>query len=150
MQHPISTFPRFMYLNAYAFLLFFMGIGIALIPLYRYSLWWLLLQVPLFLLCERGAYGIFSSWQDKKRKYDVLMQRNQPQVRPDTFTEFMQAPCGRLLARVVLRDLHQTQAWKQLRTLRKPYIRMLKENCKPQTKTVYVNPQYNPQKQNQV
>ena len=44
----ISTIPRFIYLNAYAFLLMFMGIGIALIPLYNISLWFVAMQAIAF------------------------------------------------------------------------------------------------------
>lgn len=147
MGHPISTFARYMYLNTYAFLLLIMGVGIGLIPLYRHSWWWLLLQVPLVLLCFHGSYSIFSSWKDKKRKYDVLMQRNQQQLRPDTFSEFMQAPCGRLLTIIVLKDLHQTGAYSQLKHLRKSYFVLLKENCLPQKHAIYINPDYvNPDK----
>ena len=50
------------------------------------------------LVCLRGALTIPKSWSEKKRKYAVLMQRNSPTLRPDTFGDFMQAPCGRLLA----------------------------------------------------
>ena len=74
MRHPISTFPRFMYLNAYAFLLLLVGIGIMLLPGYRISWWLLLPQAIVALPCFKGASTIFASWKDKKRKYDLLMQ----------------------------------------------------------------------------
>lgn len=146
MPHPISTFKRFMYLNTYAFLLAIGGIGIVAVPLYHYSLWWLLLQIPVAFICLKGAYSIFSSWQDKKRKYNLLIERNTPVVRPDTFTEYMQAPCGKLLAKIVLADLNQPHVYKEeLLKLRKPLWTVIKENCGPQKRTVYINPNYKPQ-----
>ncbi len=140
MQHPIATFSRFMYLNSYAFLLLFMGIGIVLLPLWKISLWFLLPQGIGFILCEKGAYTIFYSWQDKKRKYDVLMQKNKEELRPDTFKEYMQAPCGRLLTKIVLQDMGKKQEYAQLKKLRQPLITNIKTACCPQKAVVYIAP----------
>lgn len=140
MRHPISTFPRFMYLNAYAFLLLLVGIGIMLLPGYRISWWLLLPQAIVAIPCLKGAHGIFASWKDKKRKYDLLIQRNAEQFRPDTFTEFMHAPCGRLLAKIVLEDMHCPERYRELKHLRQPFIKQLRKNCRPRKHTVYVNP----------
>ena len=70
----ISTLPRFLYLNTYAILLMFTGIGVGLIPLYRVSMWLLPAQLILFVICFRNSLKLFGSWKDKKRKYAVLME----------------------------------------------------------------------------
>lgn len=118
MNHPISTFARFMYLNAYAFLLLAGGIGILLFPGFRYSWWIEGGQITIAFFCLRGCYKIFYSWRDKKRKYDLLMQRNADEWRPDTFNEFMNAPCGRLLTILVLRDMGHPERYKELQKMR--------------------------------
>ncbi len=129
--------PRFLYLNTYAFFLLALGIGIGVVPCYRIG-WWLVgIQVILGLVCIYKAIEIFYSWADKKRKYKVLMERNNPVLRPDTFTDYMQAPCGRLLVRVVLQDLGCPQTYQQLKALRKPFKETLKENCRPQKTIIY-------------
>ena len=133
----VQTPYRFFYLNAYAFLLLFVGGCIGCIPLYAYSLWWLLPQCGICLLCLYEAMRIFSSWADKKRKYAVLMQRNAAGIRVDTFTDYMQAPCGRLLVRVVLIDLHHSEIYPQLRSLRKPWRENLKTGCRPQPTVIH-------------
>ncbi|MBQ6776753.1 MAG: hypothetical protein IJP52_00340 [Paludibacteraceae bacterium] len=140
MQHPISTFPRFVYLNSYAFLLLFMGVGVVCVPLYRFSWWYVPVQAIIAISCWKGAASIFNSWNDKKRKYTLLMTRNAETLRPDTFTEYMQAPCGRLLARVVMRDLGRSGQYKELKQLRKPFWQNAKESCRPR-KTVIYKPQ---------
>ena len=129
-----------MYLNAYAFLLLLVGIGIMLLLGYRISWWLLVPQAIVALPCFKGASTIFASWKDKKRKYDLLMQRNAEQFRPDTFTEFMHAPCGRLLAKIVLEDMHCPERYRGLKVLREPCIRQLRKNSRPRKHTVYVNP----------
>lgn len=136
-QTTITTLPRFLYLNFYAFLLLFIGAGVLAVPLYAVSKWWLVPQLILLVICWKGAFGIFMSWSDKKRKYALLMQRNAAELRPDTFTEYMQAPCGRLLAKTVLKDLGLDDQYFRLQQLRKPLRKRLEEGCKPQKTVIY-------------
>lgn len=137
-EQTVSTVPRFLYLNAYAFLLFFMGAGIALIPLYRVGWWAVAVQSVAFIACERGSWKIFSSWKDKKRKYKVLMERNTPEFRPEVFREFMEAPCGRLLVKIVLNDLGRSGEYGTLRKLRPSLKEELKSACvRKKTTVVY-------------
>jgi len=139
MSHPISTFARFMYLNAYAFLLLLVGIGIAFFPGYRIGWWLEAILIVVALVCLRGSWRIFFSWKDKKRKYDMLMQRNAETFRPDTFTEFMQAPCGRLLIRLVLKDMGCPERYAELVPLRKSLKQRLSDGCRPQKTVIYIN-----------
>lgn len=67
------------------------------------------------------------------------MQRNENTFRPDTFTEYMQAPCGRLLVKIVLKDLNQTDKYKILKKLKQPLIKTLKKSCKKQKTVIYTN-----------
>jgi len=139
MRHPISTFPRFMYLNAYAFLLLLVGTGIALIPCYEVGWWLVAIQVIGAIVCLRVAWRIFATWNDKKRKYDLLMQRNANEWRPDTFNEFMHAPCGRLLTILVLKDMGHPERYKELKRMGKPLWQQMKENCGKQETRVWIN-----------
>lgn len=117
MSHEISTLRRFLYLNIYAFLLLFMGMGIALISIF-YVRWWLLIAQGIgIILCFNGAAKIFKSWSDKKRKYTILRERNEFEFRPQTFKEFMEAPCGRLLVKIVLKDMNMQERYKDLKKM---------------------------------
>ncbi len=138
-KQTIVTFSRFLYLNTYAFLLLVGGIGIVFIPLYKIYNWIFFVQIVVALICLRSALRIFRAWNDKKRKYNVLMQRNENTFRPDTFTEYMQAPCGRLLVKIVLKDLNQTDKYKILKKLKQPLIKTLKKSCKKQKTVIYTN-----------
>lgn len=134
----ISTLPRFLYLNTYAFLLVFGGIGIACVPVGRLSLWWVLPQGIGVTACWWNAVRIFRSWQDKKRQYRLLSVRNAVAIRPDTFKDFMQAPCGRLLVRIVLKDLGREAAWNDLCRLQLPLRQRLREGCRKQKTIVRI------------
>ena len=147
MTRTISTFPRFLYLNIYALLLLLVGGFIACIPLYKISLWLLIPQGIGFLFCLKNAHKIFASWKSKKRKYAILMERNEKELRPDTFKDYIQAPCGRLLVKIVLKDLNQENRYKDLLTMKQPLIQNCKESCTPKITTVYINEQYNPGKE---
>lgn len=119
-KHPISTPSRFLFLNFYAFFLLTLGGGVIAISFIFGNTY---LKCGLITAGAYSLYGslkIFSSWSDKKRKYNILVQRNSPVFRPDTFTEFMSAPCGRLLARVVINDLGMKSRWYELKTKRQP------------------------------
>ena len=135
----ISTFARYMYLNSYAFLLILLGGGIVFIPLYRISLWLTGLQLILFFTCMVNGTKILGSWKDKQRKYHILMERNSTEFRPETFYEYIQAPCGRLLVKTVLKDLGQEEKYPELRALRKPFMENLKSGCRPVKTVIYLN-----------
>ncbi len=103
----IDTLRRRLYLNSYVYLLIMATVGVAVIPTCLWGArWWLIaLQAMVAYFCLYGAMSILRSWPDKKRKYAILMEKNRDCLHPDTFRIFMEAPCGRLLAKVVLRDL---------------------------------------------
>jgi hypothetical protein len=104
-----------------------------------FSKWTILVQgivaVNLFVI----AGTLFSTWESKKREIELLTTRNQNEFRPDTFTVFMQAPCGRLIVREVLRDLNKRDEYKSLLKLRKPLLKRLRDNCTPTKTVIYIN-----------
>jgi len=139
-QQTISTYTRYLYLNTYAFILFLGGIGILCLPFWKIHWIITVIQIVIFFICEKGAYGIFSSWEDKKRKYVLLVQRNSKEFRPDTFKEFMQSPCGRLLTKLVLQDLGQSKEYHNLKKLKLSFTEMIKHNCKSTKTTIRIYP----------
>lgn len=51
------------------------------------------------------AIRILRQFPRKKREYQLLIERNDDTLRPDTFWLYADAPCGRLLMWLVLKDL---------------------------------------------
>jgi len=138
-EKSIATFGRFVYLNAYAFLLLIMGAGMAFIPIYRFGQWWLVAaQAVVVFIILKGSVEIFRSWNDKKRKYHVLFERNVESIRPDTFSEYMKAPCGRLLVKIVLKDIDKQNEYKNLKKYKEPFIKKLAKAHKPKKSIVYM------------
>ena len=134
----INTPSRFLFLNTYAFLLLFIGMGIGVIPLYSLSLWLIAPQAILVIVCLRGAFRIFASWGQKKREYMILYRKNEHEICPGSFSDYMQAPCGRLLTILVLKDLDSRPSYKELKKLQKPFLDRLKEGCHGQETVVTV------------
>lgn len=144
MGHPIATFPRFMYLNFWAFFLLLCAVGLALAPVWRLGAVAVAVQVVVVLALAKGSLNIFNTWGDKKRKYAVLVVRNGNGIRPETFGEYLDAPCGRLLVRIVLRDLGEERRYREIRKTRKGFWRLDRNACRGQRVVVRVNPNYKP------
>jgi len=85
------------------------------------------------------AAKLFSTYEDKKRKREILINRNRDNFRPETFDVYMQAPCGRLIVRSVLSELGKTSEYKNLLKRKKPFWALLKENCVPAKTIIYIN-----------
>ena len=134
-------FFRYCYLNAYGFLLLFLSILAIAIPLYKISVWFLLPQGIVALYTLSQAAKLFSTWPDKKRKYEVLYGKNKKQFDPESFKLFMQMPCGRLLTKVVLSDLGKKGEYPSLVKKYKPtFVQAVKNSFAPPIKTaVYIN-----------
>lgn len=146
MINGISTIKRFLYLNIYAFLLLFVGGGLLITPSWRVHLILYIFQVIGGCCCLKGAFSILSTWDDKKRKYAILMQRNAKAFRKDTFKEFMQAPCGRLLVKIVLQDMNMPEQYNNLLLEYKPNIKQLKTCREDVPSNIYINPKYSQKK----
>lgn len=111
-------------------------------PFYRISPWTLVIQSLVSIKLFITAGKLFSLWNEKKRKIAVLIKKNQDTFRPDTFTVFMQAPCGRLMAHQVLRDLHKPEEYASLLKLRKPLRERLRHTCMPVKTVIYINKEF--------
>jgi hypothetical protein len=133
---------RFLRLNVYSFLIVLAGILALAAPFYRISRWTLVVQAIAAVKLFTIAGKMFLAWEDKKIKMEILRKKNLDEFRPDTFGVFMQAPCGRLIARQVLRDLHKRDEYKSLLKLRKPLAERLRGNCMPVKTVVYINEDY--------
>jgi len=130
---------RFIYLNTYSFLLLFCGVAIAFVPLYQVSKVLVIPQIIAFIFLIKQSVKLFSTWESKKKKYAILMERNKKQFRPDTFQAYMQAPCGRLLTRVVLKDLGEKDRYKELLAYKLPLLESIKRGCVSQKTKIYIN-----------
>lgn len=137
IKSPISTPSRYLYLNFWGLFLIALAVAIAAVPLYSISYYLIIPQVIIFFICMKGGVGILNSWEDKKRKYQILISRNTPELRPDTFKEFMQAACGRLLVKVVLCDLGKSEKYSELKKLKDPLVKRLAEGCATTETVIY-------------
>jgi hypothetical protein len=129
---------RFLFLNIYAFLIIGAGILTLAAPFCRISKWALVIQAIAAVKLFTIAGKLFSAWPDKKLKIAILKKKNRDEFRPDTFGVFMQAPCGRLVARQALKDLRKQGEYKSLLKLRKPLLERLRNNCAPVKTVVYI------------
>lgn len=118
-----------------------------MLPLFEISRWLLIPQIGIVVICLKGTYSIFSSWEDKKRKYHILIERNSKEFREDTFSEYMEAPCGRLLTKTVLKDLNQSDKYKILKINQKSYFAQLEKTCRRTKVKVYTSKDYEIEKQ---
>ncbi len=134
-------FFRYLYLNTYSFLLLICGIIVALIPFYRISKWLIILQVAVSLFFVMKSMKLFSTWQDKKIKYKILVEKNKNEFHPETFKIFMQAPCGVLLTKVVLKDLGLKERYSEVKIYKKSFFDFIKDGCanKNQKTKIYIN-----------
>jgi hypothetical protein len=139
MKSPIATFKRYLFLNMYAILILLLGIGVMLVPLWRFSILLLVLQIIIMLFCLKASFAILSSWSHKKREYDILIKRNQDEFRPDTFKEHMKAPCGILLSKIVLDDLGCPSRYEELKRFKEPLLKSLWHLIRPQKTVVIVD-----------
>lgn len=107
-------FARFLYLNTYGFVFLLGGIVFLLIPLWVFSFWWLILQGCVFIACIAFGMHLLSMHDDKQRQYEILFERNKKEFHPESFSIYMDAPCGRKVVRAVLKDLNKSHEYKKL------------------------------------
>ncbi len=110
-----------------------------MLPLYRSSFLLLIPQIILSLLFLKPSIRLFSSWKDKQREYSILIGKNNKEFRPESFKIFMQAPCGRLLTKALLKDLNMENRYKELLVYKLSFFASLKSNLKPQKTSIYIN-----------
>lgn len=96
-------------------------------------------QVIIAFLCLKQAVRLFSTWKDKKIKYEILIGKNKNGFRSDSFKIFMQAPCGRLLVKAVLKDLGLTARYSELLVYKESFSVSVKNGCVNQEAKIYIN-----------
>lgn len=133
---------RFLYLNTYSILLLLLAAAVFFIPLYRVHIFFLLIQICTGIVCLARSVKLFAAWNDKKRKYAVLMAKNRNTIQEETFAVFMQAPCGRLLVKTVLRDLGALHRYASLKKFKTDLRTTIKNNCTPMKTVIYINKDY--------
>ena len=138
LRWEMCKFFRFLYLNTYSFILLFCGIIAVFLPLSKISKWLIIPQLITSLFCIKQAAHLFLTWKDKKIKYEILMSKNKKEFRPDSFKIFMQAPCGRLLTKAVLKDLGFSNKYKELLIYKEPLFVSIRNNCVKQETKIYI------------
>jgi len=134
----IQTVPRYIYLNMYAFLLLFLCISTTIISFYFCDGLLFFACLVLAFFCLIMAIKIFSTWPGKIRHYHRLIERNTPEFTPDSFKEYIQAPCGCLLTRVVLKDLGKSDQYPTLCKLRLPLRERIRSACIPRQTVIFI------------
>jgi hypothetical protein len=130
---------KFFYLNTYSFLLLLCGIIFILVPLHKVSKIFFIPQVIISIIFFYNSIKLFSSWNDKLIKCEILYKKNKDEFRPESFKIFMEAPCGRLITKSVLRDLNKKDKYKELLIYKEPLITSIKNNFKPAKTSIYIN-----------
>ncbi len=112
-----------------------------MIPFYKISKWLIIPQVAVSLFFVMKSMKLFSTWQDKKIKYKILVEKNKNEFHPETFKIFMQAPCGVLLTKVVLKDLGLKERYSEVKICKKTFFDFIKDGCanKNQKTKIYIN-----------
>lgn len=72
----MKIFLRFLYLNTYGFMLILGGLLIIALPFWLITVYTLIGQVVIGIIPIGFGISLISSWNDKKREYNVLMERN--------------------------------------------------------------------------
>lgn len=126
MKNHFST-GRYLYLNFWGLLLISISL-IFLITLFLidYS-YFIPIPIIFILICLYGGCSILKTWNDKKRKYNILISKNEKHFYPESFKEYMEAPCGRLLVKIVLKDLNKSDQYKILNKYRVSLLSQIKQ-----------------------
>lgn len=130
---------RFVYLNIYAFLLLFLVICVLGIPLFKITVFLIIPQMIVAIILFQNSFRLFSTWDDKKRKYAVLLAKNRKSFSAETFKTFMKAPCGRILVKAVLNDIGLKHKYKELLIYKEPLLVSIRNNFIPIETKIYIN-----------
>ena len=129
---------RYLYLNFWGLLLITISLIFSItLFLIDYS-YFIPIPIIVILICLYGGCNILKTWNDKKRKYHILITKNEKHFYPESFKEYMQAPCGRLLVKIVLKDLNKLDQYKNLNKYRVSFLSQIKQIRKgcSQSKTI--------------
>jgi hypothetical protein len=96
-------------------------------------------QIPVVLYLFKVSFDLFSTYEEKLKKIDILVGKNKKEFRADTFKVFMQAPCSRLIVKCTLDRINRKNEYKHLLKMKKPFIENLREGCTPVDTVIYIN-----------
>lgn len=120
-------------------MILFVGILTLTIPLCLIIKWLFIIQIIIAIKLFFISGKLFSSWKNKQKEIDILVKRNKNEFRPETFETFMQAPCGRLVVHIALKELNKQSEYKKLLFLQKSLLERIKDSCTPSKTTIYIN-----------
>lgn len=109
------------------------------IPLFKITVFLCIPQAIIVIVLFQNSYRLFSTWNDKKRMYAVLLAKNHDGFSTESFKIYMKAPCGRLLVKTVLNDMNLKEKYKELLIYREPLLASLKNNWTPIETKIYIN-----------
>jgi hypothetical protein len=112
---------------------------VLLLPLYKITIWTLAGQIPISLYFFKVSFDLFSTYEEKLKKIDILIGKNKKEFRANTFKVFMQAPCSRLIVKYTLNQINRKNEYKHLLNMKKPFMENLHENCTPVDTVIYIN-----------
>jgi hypothetical protein len=116
---------RIIFLNIYAIIFALAGIAVLILipPLYkvRIPLW--ALQIIAVFIFVYISLNLFLQWQRRLRVLAMILHRNKPEFHPYVFKNVMRAPCSRLLVRAALKDLGQSDKYRELLSMYKSRVK---------------------------
>jgi len=107
-------------INVYALLLDGLGLSAFTLAFVLFGTW----PVTALIVSLGGAFlvygglGIHSTYSEKCRIYSVLIRRNAHQLRKETFRDFMEVPCHRIIVRMAL---HRVGCDREYYAIKKEY-----------------------------
>lgn len=126
----LNSIANFVHINIYGIILFILAISFSLIPFYKISYWYILPQLIIVFSCMKFAFSILKSWKDKKRMYNILFRQNVKEFKEESFYKYMMTPCGRALARTVLRDIGCSNKYPLIKKNAKNNLKLNVQFCK--------------------
>jgi hypothetical protein len=131
---------KFLYLNTYAFLIILIGVLVFALPFYKISIWIFIIQAVIVIKLFATAGRLLAVWNNKKRGIYILLRKNRNEFRPEVFSDYMQAPCGRLVVKYTLSQLGKPNEYKKLLKMKKPVLQSI--NCIPAKTAIYINDKF--------
>lgn len=116
-----------------------LGLVVLGIPLFKITVFLCIPQFIIATILLQNSYRLFSTWEDKKRKYALLMAKTKKGYSAETFKVFMKAPCGRILVKAVLNDIGLKHKYKELLKFKESLLILIKKNFATVETNIYIN-----------
>ncbi len=99
------TFRDYIYLNIYAFAADFLILSAAVFPIFIFSVYSCVGSCIVILLLLKVSLPLHASAAEKKRTALSLIEDNSERYDETTLSKYMNAPCTRLIVRLVLQKI---------------------------------------------